>query len=401
MKRWFILSLILNVGFVGIFLSRSGHVKNSAAGATPQAPVVNGQQKTVEPQSQSAPIAPAKRQDLNSWIETLRDAGVPNKIIANVVIADFENRWETKERELQQKFDAGEVDADALTQAETERTTERDQALRAALGEAGYRQWDKENTLHEMNLGSLKLSDTETDSLYELRKNLAQRRRDLEQDAREGKIDDTDLSQKLSALQTQYEAQTHTLLGDERYAAMKNSPDAVDADLRRKTRDLHPSDDQLGELAAAQKQWNEQRAALEHQLEAAQLSPEQHDAQMQAIDAARDQAYQRALGTNNFAEFQKSQDPNYQAMKHYSAAWQLTDDDIDYLYRTLQYSRTSISSYQQQAQALQGQGRPVDWNSVQKNISQFSTQQEQTLQNYLGEERFKKLEQNNILTLGN
>jgi hypothetical protein len=401
MKRWLILSLILNVSLGCFILSRSGRAKNSTAHARPQAPVVNPQQLNVARVSQPASIAPTKRQDLNSWLAALRDAGAPDKIIANVAIADFENRWEAKERELQEKFDAGEVDADALTRAETEHTAEREQALHTALGEAGYRQWDKENTLGEMHLGGVKLSEAESDSLYDLRKTLAQSRRDLEQAAREGTIDETDLSQQLSALQTQCEARIRALLGDDRYAAMNNSPDPISADLRRKTRDIHPTDDQLGELATAQKQWNEQRAALAHQLESAQLTPEQHDAQMQAIDAARDQAYQRALGTNQFAEFQKTQDPNYQAMRHYSAAWQLTDSDIEYLYRTLQNSRASISSYQQQAQALQGQGRAVDWNSVQKNILQFSTQQEQTLQNYLGDERFKKLEQNNILSLSN
>jgi hypothetical protein len=401
MKRWLALSLVLNLGLLIVVFSRSGHTEKPAGGETHAAPGIEPRQTAISQALQTVPISPTKPQDLNSWLETLRSAGVPNKIIANVVIADFENRWETKERELQQKFETGEVDADALTQAESERVAAREQALRTALGDAGYHQWDKENTLRDMNLGSVKLSDAESDSLYELRKNLLQGQRDLEQAAHEGKIDETELSQKLSALQTQCETQTHALLGDNRFAAMNNSPDVVSADLRRKTKDLNPTADQLGELTAAQKQWNDQRANLDRQLESGQLSPDQHDAQMQSLDAARDQAYQRALGTNGFVAFQKSQDPNYQAMKQYSTAWQLTDSDIDYLYQTIQASKASISSYQQQAQALQSQGRPVDWSSVQKSISQYSNQVGQTLQNYLGDERFKKLQQNNVLTLGN
>ena len=41
-----------------------------------------------------------------------------NKILANLVIADFENRWGVKERDLQKQFDAGDLDASALTRAE-------------------------------------------------------------------------------------------------------------------------------------------------------------------------------------------------------------------------------------------------------------------------------------------
>lgn len=393
MKRWLALSLASNIGLLVLVLvhqPRQIELTKLAETSQPQETVPSS-----PPQTATATLP--KPQNLNSWLSILREAGVPNKIIANVVIADFENRWDTKERDLQQKYDTGEIDADALNQAETERIAERERTLRTALGETGYRQWDKENTLHDLNLSSVKLSDAESDSLYQLKKNLLQSQHDLEQASCDGKIDTTDLSQKLSDAQTQYDAQTRTLLGDDRYAAMNNSPDPVNADLRRKTKELHASDDQLTAMASAQKDWNTQRAAIEQQLEAGQLTPEQHDAQMQALDAARDSAYQHALGTNAFADFQKSQDANYQAMKHYSTAWQLNDTDIDYLYRSLQYYKTSVLSYEQQAQALQSQGQPVDWNGVQKSVSQFSSQLSLTLQNYLGDDRFKKLEQNNIL----
>lgn len=399
MKRWLTISLILNAALLAVLLLRTRAPDKITR---PQGPVPTA--KIEAPTSQSPQAQPAthtKSTDLNSWLTDLRAAGVPNKILANLVIADFENRWDVKERDLQKQFDTGDLDANALTRAEDERIAEREQTLRNALGEEGFRQWDKENTLRDLNLENVNLSDAETDSLYQLRKTLSQNQRDLQTASHAGKIDDADLSQKLSALQTQYDTQVQTLLGNDRYAQMTASPDAAAADLRRKTKDLHPTDGELTALAAAQQQWNDQRAALDHQLESAQVTPEQHDAQMQALNSARDQAYQSALGTNSFAEYQKSQDPTYQAMKHFSATWQLTDDDIDYLYSTLQYYKTSVANYQQQAQTLQNQGQPVDWTNVQKSISQFSGQVDQTLQNYLGDDRLKKLEQNNVLTLGN
>jgi len=397
MKRLLIISVALNAILLAALLSRTRATNNTTEPQTPT-PIA----KIIIPlPPQPPPPTHAKSTDINSWLPDLRAAGVPNKILANVVIADFENRWDARERNLQKQFDAGDLDASAITRAEDERVAEREQTLRNALGEEGFREWDKENTLRDLNLDNLNLSAAETDSLYQLRKTLMQTQRDLQTASHEGKIDDADLSRKLSALQTQYDTQVHALLGDDRYAQMNVSPDPTTADLRRKTINLHPTDDELTALTAAQKQWNDQRAALDHQLESAQITPEQHDAQMQALDSARDQACQRALGANTFAQFERSQDPNYQAMKHFSTAWQLTDDDIDYLYSTLQYYKTSVASYQQQLQTLQNQGQPVDWTNVQKSISQFSGQIDQTLQNYLGDERFKKLEQNNILTLGN
>jgi hypothetical protein len=399
MKRWLVLSLILNISLLTLLLTAArSHSKITTSLVPVQ--TANSQPLLASPSPQIAALpSPAKPQNLNSWLDALRAAGVPNKILANVIIADFENRWDIKERDLQQKYDAGDIDAAALNQVETDRVAEREQSLRTALGEAGYRQWDKENTLHDLNLGSLTLSDAESDSLYQLRKNLLQSQHDLEQASRDGKIDGTEFSQKLSALQTQYDTQTKALLGDARYAAMNPSTDPAIADLRRKTKDLHPDDNQFTALTTAQKQWNDQRATLERQLESSQITPDQHDAQMQALDAARDQAYQQALGTNAFADFQKSQDPNYQAMKHYSAAWQLNDSDIDYLYSAIQDYKTSITKYERQAQTLQSQGQPVNWNDVQKSIFDFSSQADQSLQSYLGENRFKKLEQNNILSL--
>ena len=402
MKRWLAVSLILNIGLLGLLLLgvRPSNKTVAVEVAGPSQVVMSEKPAALQPLP-TASVTSTKRSDLNSWLDQLRAAGVPNKILASVTIAAFEDHWDAKEQELQRQFDSGDVDADALTQAESERVAERERTLRAALGEQGFRQWDKENTLHDMNLGNLKLSDAESDSLYQLRKGLLQGQHDVEQASRNGEIDEADLSQKLSALQTQYNAQARTLLGDDRYTAMNSSPDPVNADLLRKTKDLHPTDEQFTALTEAQKQWNDQRATLDRQLESAQLSPDQHDAQMQALDVARDKAYQQALGTNGFADFQKTQDANYQAMKHYSAAWQLNDQDIDYLYRTIQSYKTTVANYQQQAKALQSQGQTVDWNDVQRNISQFSGQVGQTLQSYLGDDRFKKLEQNNIFSTSN
>jgi hypothetical protein len=69
----------------------------------------------------------------------LRAAGVPNKVIARVVLGDLEERWQKRLDECQEKFDSGEVDADAFEALSQTHDQEREEELRAALGDEGYK----------------------------------------------------------------------------------------------------------------------------------------------------------------------------------------------------------------------------------------------------------------------
>ena len=75
----------------------------------------------------------------------------------------------------------------------------------------------------------------------------------------------------------------------------------------------------------------------------------------------------------------------------------ITGADIDYVYRTICYYEKSVQDYQQQVQTFDQQGQAIDPDTVKKNLQQFSQQTEQTLRNYLGDDRFYKLKQNGII----
>jgi hypothetical protein len=90
-------------------------------------------------------------------------------------------------------------------------------------------------------------------------------------------------------------------------------------------------------------------------------------------------AYQSVLGTNAFDTLQKQQDTCYTQMKHYADAWGIDDGNINYMYNTIKYYERSVQDYQNQAQALEAQGQNVDWDAVNKNLQQFSTQTQQAL----------------------
>jgi hypothetical protein len=239
----------------------------------------------------------------------------------------------------------------------------------------------------------LNLSSSETDALYQSRKNLTSKQHDLDVARQNGELDNADYSEQQDALQKENDQQFKALLGDDRYAALQNPAD----DMRRNLKDLNVSDAQFEAMLAAQRKWNEQQTALDQDTGTDEKSKAE---QMQALATARDAEYQRVLGADAFNELQKNQDGTYQTLKQNANLWQLSASDIDYVYKSLQYSQKAVADYQQQAQTLQDQGQSVDWDKVQENLQQFSDQTEQSLKTYLGEDRFNKLKKNNLFNSG-
>ena len=346
------------------------------------------------------PVQPAPNHGTNGpvwqdWLQQLRDAGVPDNVLAGLVASDFENRWDKQRREMERRYQRGELGDDWLARYELQHGEELEMEMRAALGDAGFRQWDKGNILRDYDLDALNLYPSETDTLYQLRKDLAGKQHDLEVARQNGELDNADYSEQQDALQKENDQQFKALLGDDRYAAMQN-PD-TEGEMRRSLKGLNVSDAQMQAMLDAQRKWNEQRTKLEQD---AQTQGKSTEDQMQALAAARDAEYQQVLGPDAFGTLQKSQDSNYQTLKQNANLWQLNDRDIDYVYNALQYAQKAASDYQKQEQALQGQGQTVDWAKVQENLQQFSDQTKQSLMTYLGQDRFNKLNKNGLFNLG-
>jgi hypothetical protein len=187
-----------------------------------------------------------------------------------------------------------------------------------------------------------------------------------------------------------------SLLGDDRYAKSQGTDaGTAAANLRQDLAKLNPSDSQFQELLKAQQQWNDRRVELDKQFQD-DPSSAAYLGQIKALDEARDQEYQRVLGTNVFDAFQKEQDGGYSRMKRFESNWGLDDHKIDYVYGTMKYYEKSVQDYQIRAKALEAQGQSVDWDEVNKNLQQFAKQTQQTLQAYLGQDRFDKMQRNGV-----
>jgi hypothetical protein len=330
----------------------------------------------------------ASTSDRRRWlVDQLRAEGVPNNVLARVVLSDLEEGW-------QKRFEECHGDADAMIALQQEQERDQESEMRSALGEEGFKLWEQGNLLKEANIGKIQLTASETNAVYGLKKKLQQRMRDLEQARLKGEVDDANFNEAQAKAYSEFNDQMKALLGDQRYAASQGLDDGTAAaNLKQDLAKANPSDSQFQDLLKTQQQWNEHRTALDKQFQDDPSSPDYAD-KIKALDEARDQEYQRVLGTNVFDTLQKQQDVSYSKMKKYENIWGLDDNKIDSVYGSLKYYEKSIQDYQAQARALEAQGQSVDWDAVNKNLQQFSQQTQQAIQNYLGQDSFNKMQRN-------
>ncbi len=399
-ESWYKISLGLNAVLVAmvVLLATRPHATSSRPRSDdlskgPRAPQVGRRTDS----SQAAPKFSGQPSNWEPWIESLRASGAPDHVIVQVVLADFNERWRRRFDELQNKIERGEAPESALASLGRDRDFAQEQELRRALGEERFKRWDRANTLQSLNLGQIALTGAEADAIYGLQKNLQQQFRDLEEAKDVGEMDQTELVAWQKKIQTEFDQRLKTLLGDERLAAMQGSNEAGDGELRRSLRNVNANDAQFDALLKAQREWMARRDELERQPRSDAAGIASYDDQLKALDAARDQEFQRVLGPGGYDAFQKEQDPNYNKMKLYANVWGLNADSIDYVYRSLKYYEKSSADYQQQTRAREQKGEVVDWNVVNQNLRQFSKQAEDALRNYLGQDRYNKLKQNAVL----
>jgi len=392
-RRWLILSVLLNAALLGV-LATKRHLQPAPPIQKPERP----------PQTAAPAVAPVTIKAGPSmattlptdWVSRLRAAGVPEKLVASIAAADYENRWQKKLESMKKRFAAGEIGEDEFSRFLAEHDTGEESELRGTLGDAGFHRWDREKVLRDFDLDSLKLSDSDSDALYQLQKKFNQQRHDLQIANLNGDVDEATLEQQSESKQDDYEKQLKTLLGDAKYASLQPGDSTV-GNLRRSLAKVNASDEQVDGMLKAQQQWQDARAKVEAALKDGKITAQDYDQQTKTIDAARDQLYQQTLGPDAFADLQKNQDTRYQTMQRYAGAWNLSDNDVNHLYGALQFYENNVRDYQQRAQQLEAKGQPVDWDAVQKILHDFSQQTDTALQKYLGEDRFTKMKQTGAL----
>jgi hypothetical protein len=386
-------SVTLNLVALGFFVrlhdSRSASPDSRAPAAATVAPV---------PIMVSTPEQPAtiSKPSTTSWVEALRDAHISEKVIADVAAANFEDRWHALALENQKKFDRGEIDQATLSGFDLQHDEEREKQMRATLGDEGFRRWDQTRELADLERSGVQLSDDESSKLYDLRRNLARKQLELDKARLQGTLTDEDAASQSSALYTQYNQDILKFLGDDRYAQMQNGGDTGVSGLARNLNGVNADDSQVSGMTIAQQQWNAQRNELDIQLQKGEVTAEDYQKQIAALDAQRDQEYQKVLGTNGFAVFQRNQNEQYQTLKRLGAVLGFTGNDVNNLYAMLQDYQTQVSDYRNRAQQLQADGQAIDWSAVDKALANYAQQTESALRTQLGD-KFDKLKRSNVM----
>ena len=329
--------------------------------------------------------------DRRRWmIARLRAMGVPNDLLATVARVDFEVQWDSR-------FDDCHGNMNKLAAVQLAMNMSKDNEMRAALGEAGFRQWDQKTMLWEAMSTSVAVTSAEAATIYDLKKKLQQRQLELDQSRLNGTTDDAQINQAYDQAYSDFYSQMKGVLGEERYKKSQQlDDDFMAGNLRAQLAKVNTTDSQFQELFKADQQFNQARLEFDHQFNGDPSSAPYQD-QINALNTVRDQEYQRVLGSNVFYSFQEQQDPGYSQMKKYEDLWGLDDSKIDYVYNTMKQYQKSLVDYQARLFGLQAQGQSVDVSTVKNYLQQISSQAQDSLQGYLGADSFNKLQRNRVV----
>src|SRR6185369_16487298 len=109
MKRVLIVSLALNLvlaGTVGWFVAHQRNTAPIIAAAVP--PPGSPAPKTATSRSHPA----GDSTEVRDWLPQLREAGVPDGVLARLVAANYMASWEKRREQMQLRWERGEIDDD-------------------------------------------------------------------------------------------------------------------------------------------------------------------------------------------------------------------------------------------------------------------------------------------------
>lgn len=347
--------------------------------------------------STSAEETPA-RAEPRSWIEVLRSQNVPEKTIARLAMADFDDRWESRQAAAQEAYNRGDIDSDGLAALEREREIGQEEDLRTNLGEEAFHRWDQERLFQQFNLHNTNLTPAESASLYQLAANLRQHLRGVDKERQKNRIDQATYSSEQAAAQSDFEKQLRTLLGDERYSTLRGTDSTV-GQLRRSLRGVNLDDQQFATLLQAQEQCDTSRAQLSRQI------VENGDTNLQqridALGAQRDQTFASILGTNGLALYERQQDSRYLELEKNAPRWGLDNSNIDYIWAAIEMYEKAHAEYESKLHQLEVSGIKLDPESTQQSWRKYQREMTQYVRTSLTEAQYEAITQNHILPFAN
>ena len=335
-----------------------------------------------------------------SWADSMslfREAGVPSEILAKLVVEKIAQKWTPLEKQFEEQFLNDQINAKRLEELHDQRARELDDELRLALG-AGYLEWDKRTTVDNIYLGGLTPTGAQREALYPLQKDYLDRIHALEVAKRNGQLEEKTFAQAQQRVETDYHDRLVGIIGAERVAALGGQENPA-SQVRNEFSQLKLTHQQMDDLAAVQKKWMSLRASMSQSLEQTKTIDVAYDGDLRAIDHARDEEFSRILGPENFDAWQKSSDDRFNTLKNNARDWNLDQQQVDSVYKTVRAYDLAVANFEYKAQISAQEGKPVDWTTIEMAVAEYTQQTEATLRHYLGNQRFEQMRATEVFGL--
>ena len=273
--------------------------------------------------------------------------------------------------------------------------------LRQALGEDGYRAWDKQQALRELNEGralgdALPMSAEEAEQAYRLQKEFAEKTHAIQMAMEDGIADKADAAALQMHAQQARDRELQKLLGPDRFHALRPATDPVTA-VYQNFGDLNPTPDQAQAVLQADGDYYAEEAALVHRLAENPAGATNVTSELQAMAEAREQTYRQTFGPDAYEKYKVEHDPTYETLKQYANAWNLDPDEVRQVYQSVSTFQTEANRLRRAATLNREAGQKVDWDAVHAAIKRAQQQTEAALQATIGPNRLRRLRQNGVL----
>lgn len=347
-----------------------------------------------QPRSSSARVTPAA-------VAQLEQLGMSREIIVNALLESFNRRWDKRVLELQKKYAPRTVPEREMRELSRLSDTERNRELKEALGEDGFRAWDKEQTLRTLNRARLPGDDLpmtaeEAEQAYRLQKDADEKSRELQMAMEDGVADRADIGTLQARVQETLDRELEKLLGKQRVSELRGHTDAT-TEVYRTYGDLNPTPEQAKAALLAEDDYRAREDALAKRLTENPGIAATITAELKALNDAKEETHRRTFGPEAYDTMKRENDPTYKTLKQYAEAWQLKDNDIRSVYETVHAFQDQAERTRTAAEMSEAAGQRVNWREINAAIEQSRLQTEAGLQNLIGSERLRRLQQNGVI----
>jgi hypothetical protein len=334
-------------------------------------------------------------------VAQLEQMGISRDILIHALLEDFNRRSEQQVAELQRKYAPRLVPDRAIVEFGRQNEAERIRELKAALGEDGYRAWDKAETLRALNQARppgdpLPMNDAEAEQAYRLQKAFDDKAAELRMAMEDGVADRADGSALQAQAQQTLDKELEKLLGQARFDQLRGNA-APTLEVYRTFGDLSPTPAQAQAVVQAQAEYRTRETTLMQRLNENPADAGKLAAELKTMRTAQEEKLAQIFGREVYEQQKRQNDPTYKALQQYADAWELRGDELQSVYQNLRVFQDQAEQTRSFAEFREAAGQRVNWREIDAAIEQARQQTESGLQMLIGSERLRRLKQNGML----